>query len=212
MTTRDYWRRFIASPVGIVALILALLVVLGAWRIGLPPFLALVVGFAAFGLLSLLGLVSGLGPRLAAREAERESRRGDEGRAAEAGALGDRLARLRLPDPEIAAARDLLVLEAGRLAGAVATSSKAPSEAGPLVDPRAPALLEEALELIQAWLQEADESSVERRFDAPDAHPFPEAKKRTLAALADKRAALLRLRDQVETPPPDRLAADEELR
>ena len=105
-----------------------------------------------------------------------------------------------------AAARDLVVLEAGRYVESASATG--------LRDPHAAAALEESIALVDAWLREADETASERRFGGGDAHPFPEAAARVAAALRDKAAALVRARDAVSAGPAgaDRLAAEEELK
>jgi hypothetical protein len=67
---------------------------------------------------------------------------------------------------------------------------------------------------VNAWLKEADEASIERRFGLPDANPFPEAARRTAAALAAK-AALVSARRAAaigEIPGADQIAIEEELK
>jgi hypothetical protein len=117
-----------------------------------------------------------------------------------------RLAALRLPEGEVALARDLVVLEAGRLEESFARSSA--------YDPEAAQAVSDALDLADAWMKERDEAATERRFDLPDANPFPLAAERTAAALKRKAAVIAqgRARAAGEIPPADRVAIEEELK
>jgi len=60
-------------------------------------------------------VVLGAGQRAAVAEVDREARAKAESRLADAADARKRLSALRLADPDVANARDLVVLEAGRL-------------------------------------------------------------------------------------------------
>jgi hypothetical protein len=113
---------------------------------------------------------------------------------------------MRLADPAVAAARDLLVIEAGRL---VEDCGRART-----YDPEAVQAVIDAPALVDAWLREADESSTERRFGMADANPFPEAAARTAEALRAKAALVSARRAQAigELSGADRIAIEEELK
>lgn len=95
----------------------------------------------------------------------------------EASALRRRLSYLRVPDAEVAKAAEYLSLAAGDYVAAC-TDRK-------LYDPRANDALADALAVLDGFLRELDETATEKRFDLPDANPFPAARQRTLAALAE---------------------------
>lgn len=208
MTGKSYLRFFMRTPTGIGALAAGLLTSLGCAAAGLGAFLSASLGLGATLALSALLLLIGAGPRAAAREAERLAMA--KGRSALAAARDDLelLEAVRISDAEVAAARDAVALAAGLYLESASSSPDA------LRDPAAEAAIAEALDLLRAWLREADESSTERRLGLPDAHPFPEAKARVVAALRGKAGLLGRGRDLAEgiPPPPDRVAIDEELR
>ncbi len=205
MTLGEFVRHYLRSPLGIGSLLAGPLAGLVVGGLGLGPglvaFAVLAAPLAAFG----LGLVSGIGPRAAAREAEAAMARQNRVELEAASLTRRRLSALRIVEPEVAAARDLLVLEAGRyLEAALATQSR---------DPEADAALEEAQALIDAWLHEADESATERRFGQADTHPFPDAAARVAAELRERATLVARARERVSGLPTfvDRVAAEEEL-
>ena len=81
-------------------------------------------------------------------------------------------------------------------------------------DPEGVAAIVDSLALVDGWLKEADESSVERRFATPDANPFPDAARRTAQALREKAAIVAARRSAAtgEMPGTDRIAIEEELK
>jgi hypothetical protein len=156
--------------------------------------------------LSATALALGFGQRAAVAENDREAISKARSRLAEAADARGRLAAMRLADPGVAQARDLLVLEAGRF---VEDCRRAGT-----YDPEGVEAVLDGLALIDAWLKEADESSVEKRFDLADAHPFPEVARRAAEALRAK-ASLVSARRAAATgeiPGADRMAIDEELK
>ena len=223
MTNRDYLRFLATSAFGLSTLAIAVAAGLGGYAaFGLAGGLATLLGSAI--LLGFLGLATGLGPRAAEAEAERLAASRASSKIALAEEGRKRLAALRIADEVVASARDLVVLEAGRFLEACgprrAKSARAkPSSLGtdhpsPAYDPAALAAIGEALELVNIWLAEADESAIERRFGSVDAHPIADAKGRVISALSEKAALLVRGRDLVlETAiGADRLSIEEELR
>jgi hypothetical protein len=206
MDIRAFSRSYARSPLGIGSILAAAGAGTASALLGAAAPLAILAGLASFAALLALALALGLGQRAASTELERESGAKASERLAEAASARKRLAAMRLSQPELASARDLLVLEAGRLiegCGAAGT-----------YDPEGIAAIVDSLALVDAWLKEADESSVERRFGLPDANPFPEAARRTAQALREK-AVLVAARRQAATgeiPGADRIAIEEELK
>ncbi|HOX48491.1 MAG TPA: hypothetical protein PLG14_04830 [Spirochaetales bacterium] len=206
MTFSEYRRHFFRSAAGVGSLVAGPLAGLLGLSLGLGAVASALLALGLPALLFALGLATGAGPKAAAREAERSLAAKAKERLEAVSLARTRLAALRLAEPSVAAARDLLVLEAGRYLEAAL--------AGGAYDPAAGAAVEESLALVDAWLKEADESSSERRFGQADAHPFPEAAARVSAALKDKAAVVARGRDSVQSVPtgPDLLAIEEELK
>jgi hypothetical protein len=206
MNAREFFRAYARSPLGIGSFIVALCA--GALTVvaGLPFVVAIAAAAGAFALFLVAGLASGFAQRSAVAESARDAEAAAEEKLAQAAEARRRLASLRLTDPEIAAARDLFVLEAGRL---VEDCRRAGT-----YDPVGVAAVSDSLDIVDAWLREADESSVEKRFGLADEHPFPEAAKRTVEALRAK-AALVSARRAAatgEVPGADRIAIEEELK
>ena len=178
--------------------------------------IGLLSGLACFGLLFALGIVTGLGSKAAAREAERLVGLKARARLEDARDARERLAALRIASAKVAEARDLVALEAGRFIEEAERSALTgaldghPREA---YDPESIEALEEALSLVDAWQREADESSSERRFGSADAHSFPESESRVVEALKRKACALVAGRDRLtKSPsPPDLVSIEEEL-
>jgi hypothetical protein len=223
MSLREYCRLFLKSALGLLLLFASL--TCGVWlalalsssplpRLGI----GLLSGLGCFGLLFALCLVSGLGPKTVAREAERLDGLKAKARLGDARDARERLAALRVASEKVSEARDLVALEAGRFIEEAERSALAGERGGghprEAYDPRAIEALEEALSLVDAWQREADESSSERRFGSADAHVFPEAESRVVEALKRKASDLVSFRDRLaETPSaPDVLSIEEELR
>ena len=205
MTPREFLGRYLRSPWGLATLCAAPAAFAAGQALGAG---ALGSGAAALGILALglgFGLFTDPGRKAAFAELEREAAGRAASRAAAVREARSRLAALRLPEGEAARARDLLVLEAGRLDESFAATGAC--------DPEAAQALREGLELLGAFLRERDEASTERRFALPDAHPFPRAEERTAAALREKAAlvAARRAASAGELPPADAMAIDEEL-
>jgi hypothetical protein len=206
MDIREFTRAFARSPYGIGSALAALGLGAAAAILGTATALSVLVAAASFAVLVALGLGLGLVQRAAVAESERESGAKAASRLAEAASARKRLAAMRITQGELAAARDLVVLEAGRL---VEDCSRAGTW-----DPEGVAAVVDSLALVDAWLKEADESSVEKRFGLPDANPFPEAAARTARALRDKAAIVAARRAAAagEIPGADRIAIEEELK
>lgn len=205
MEIREFSRAYAKSPLGIASFFVAVGAALAARLGGATMALSLLAALGAFAALAILGLALGIGQRAAAAELGREAGAKAAARLSEAADARKRLAALRLAEPRVASARDLLVLEAGSF---VEDCARAGS-----YDPEGVAAVVDSLALVDAWLKEADESSIERRFDLPDANPFPEAAERTARVLREKAALVASRRAAVtgEIPVADRIAIEEEL-
>ncbi len=206
MDIREFSLAYARSPFGIGSCLAALAAGAAARLLGSSPLGSVLAALGAFAALLALALAFGVGQRAAVAELGRESGSRAAARLAEAASARARLAALRLAQPEVAAARDLLVLEAGRL---VEDCRRAGT-----YDPEGVQAVVDSLALVDAWLKEADESSVERRFELPDANPFPEAAKRTAQALREKAIVVSARRAAAvgEIPGADRIAIEEELK
>ena len=206
MKPGQFVRASARSPLGIGVFVLAIAAGAGARLLGLHLAPSVLAGLGVFGLSLIAVLALGLLPRAAVAEIDREFREKADARLAEAGAARKRLATMRIAAPAVAQARDLLVLEAGRL---VEDCGRAHT-----YDPEAVQAVIDGPELVDAWLKEADESSTERRFGLPDANPFPEAARRTAEALAAKAAIVSAGRAAAvgQIRGADRIAIEEELK
>jgi hypothetical protein len=206
MDTSRFFKSYCRSPLGIASFFLALGAGACSILLGLSPPSALLLGLGTLAAVFTLSLAFGFGPRAAVTESERGEAEKARSRLAEAAAARKRLSALRLPEGEVASARDLVVLESGRLVDEC-------SGAG-VYDPEAVQAVLDCAALVDAWLREEDESSTERRFSMPDAHPFPEAAARTAALLRDKAALIAKRREEAtgEIPGSDRIAIEEELK
>lgn len=206
MDISDFARRYARSPWGIASLFVAICAGIAAVALGAGLAASAAVAALLVGVGLVLGLATGLGQRAAVSEGDREA----VGRAAERMAAAKdaraRLAAMRLPEGDVALARDLVVLEAGRLEESFARSGA--------YDPAAAQAVSDALDLVDAWMKERDEAATERRYNLPDANPFPDAERRTVEALKLKAADIARGRAAAtgEIPPADRAAIEEELR
>jgi len=206
MSPREFLRTYARSPLGIGSIVVALLAGILALAAGLGLAVSTAAAAGALVLFSVAGLASGFAQRSAQAEADRGAKVSAEARLAEAAAARQRLAALRIKEGAVSAARDLLVLEAGRF---VEDCRRAGT-----YDPAGVTAIVEAPAIVDAWLREADESSVEKRFGLADEHPFPEAAERCAAALRAKAALVAAGREAAtgEIPGADRIAIEEELK
>jgi hypothetical protein len=206
MDSREFFGRYARSPWGIATLFVSVLagIVAGALGAGLP--VSFLIGVAGAGATIALGFATGRGQRSAIAEADRDAASRAAARIRAASEARARLAALRLPAGEAAGARDLVVLEAGRLAETFARSGA--------YDPEAAQAVLDSLELADALMKERDQAATERRYNLPDAEPFPEAERRVAAALRDKAALIASRRASAagEIPSADIMAIEEELK
>jgi hypothetical protein len=157
MDIRAFGRAYARSPLGIGSLLVALAAGLVVFARGAPLGLALLLAFGLFLIFSVLALAFGLGQKAAEGELDRERRSQAENRLEEAAAARARLASMRLSEDEVAKARDFLVLEAGSYVEACRREGS--------YDPETVEAVLDSLALVDAWLKEEDEASIERRFD-----------------------------------------------
>ena len=206
MKPGQFVRASARSPLGIGVFALAIATGAGAGLMGLNLVPSVLAGLGFLGLALVAAVAFGLMPRAAVAELDREFEERAAARLAEAAAARKRLAAMRIVDPAVAQARDLLVLEAGRLVEDCGRAHTYDAEAVQAVI--------DGPDLVDAWLKEADESSIERRFGLPDANPFPEAARRTAEALAAKAALVSAHRASAvgEISGADRIAIEEELK
>jgi hypothetical protein len=206
MEARKFARASARSPLGIGVLVLAIAAGAGARLMGMHLVPSVLAGLGFLGLSLVAVLALGLLQRAAVAEIDREFGERAAARLAEAAAARKRLAAMRIADPAVAQARDLLVLAAGRM---VEDCGRAHT-----YDPEAVQAVIDGPDLVDAWLKEADESSTERRFGLPDGNPFPEAARRTAEVLAAKAALVSSRRAAAlgEIPGGDRIAIEEELK
>lgn len=206
MDTSSFFRSYCRSPLGLVSFFLAAGSGISSCLLGLAALPSIGVGLGSLVAIVLVSLALGFGQKAAVAEAERSDAERARSRLAAAAAARKRLAALRLADPTVARERDLVVLEAGRLVDACSGLG--------VYDPLAVQAVLDSLDLVEAWLKEADESSTERRFSLPDEHPFPEAASRTAGALREKAFVIARGRGEAtgEISGADRVAIEEELK
>jgi hypothetical protein len=206
MKPGQFVRASAKSSLGIGIFVLAITTGAGAHLMGLALVPSVLAGFGLLGVALVAAIVLGALPRAAVAEMDREFEEGAAARLAEAAAARKRLAAMRIAEPAVAQARDLLVLEAGRLVEDCGRAHTYDAEAVQAVI--------DGPDLVDAWLKEADESSIERRFSLPDANPFPEAARRTAQALTAKAALVSAGRAAAvgEIPGADRIAIEEELK
>jgi hypothetical protein len=206
MRTRDFLRWYIRSPLGIAALLasiaLGLLLGVTGWRASSAAGVAL----AVFLVVSLVAFFSGAGARAAVRERERDASAALNASLAAAAKLRDRISALRIPDPEIQKASSGFSFAFGEYLDACRREGTR--------DPAADSAAEEVLAALTVYLEEMNGTSVERRFDLPDADPFPDAKGRTLVYLSERTAYVRDRRMAVDggLGGSDRLSIREELK
>ena len=183
MNQRDYIAFFARSPLGISTAALGLVTGGLTWSsIGMMP--AIAAGAAAMVLLFAAATLSGYGPRAAAIESERQAWADASRHLDAAKAHRDRIASLRVPDPEVKALLELAALRGSSyLSACLAAKTR---------DPRAEAALADCVGLADLYLKELDGAATEKRYGLPDADPFADARSRTVAALRDKIAVIER--------------------
>jgi len=205
MRNGEYLALYLKSPLGIGSGFGGIALAVSGMALGLPAAAALA---AAAGLVALVGIgsaISGWGSRQAVEERDAALRRLYLERLSKAKETRDRLTRLRTPDAEVAEAVSLVVLAAGEYLEAGRIRS--------LDDPLADEAIEASLDIVDLFMAEMNESSVEKRFRLEDADPFDSASARVVSALRERAGLLRERRIQMEggLPAKDRMAVREEL-
>src|SRR5512133_2679669 len=183
MKTAEVLRAYVRSPLAIVSAGACLLLgALGLFLAGGSVLLGLVGGAALWLAFSAIAVQTRLGARavVSIRDTDQELKTRE---AIEAAAKArETLARLRLPDPEIAKILEYLTLSAGEyLEAALKAKSRSPE---------AEARIADSLDIVNLYLKELDEASTERRYGLADADPFADAKDRVRSALTENAAAI----------------------
>ena len=205
MQSGEYLRWYARSALGIGSGFAGMGAAAAVLIAGLPFWVSALAGLGLVAVTGILSLAAGWGPRQALAAQESQARRARAGRLAEAAAVRERIAALRIPDGQVAEAANLVVLAAGEYIEACRREGSD--------DPLADAAIGEALELVGLFLKEKDEAATERRFGLGDADPFPDAQGRVASALKEKAAALRERRIQIDggLPPASRMAVREEI-
>lgn len=205
MQSGEYLRWYARSALGIGSGFAGVGAAAALLMAGLPAWSAASAGVGLVFAAGTLSLAAGWGPRQALAAQEAHGRRKRAARLAEAAAVRERIAALRIPDGQVDEAARLVVLAAGEYIDACRREGSD--------DPLADAAIGEALELVGLFLKEKDEAATERRFGLGDADPFPGAEGRVAAALREKAATLRERRIQIDggLPPASRMAVREEI-
>lgn len=207
MKTAEVLRAYLRSPLAIASAGTALLLgAIGLFLLGGSALLGLLGGAALWLAFSAVAVQTRIGAAsvVAVRDAD-EGRRTLE--AVEAAVRArETMARLRLPDPEVAAKLEYLVQASGEY---LESARRAGSHS-----PQADARIADSLDIVNLYLKELDEASTERRYGLPDADPFADAKARVLAALLDNATLIRNERIALEggLPPEALMRVKEELK
>jgi len=181
MNRREYIINLAASPVGI-ALGAVAVSVGGFLGIRIGPVVGLVSGLATLGGFLLVLSLAGVGSALAAAEQARRVWAAARPRLDVARDARNRLASLRVPDPEIKAMLELVATRG--------TAYLSACESTRSHDPLAEDALTESVSIADLYLKELDGAATEKRFGLADADPFADAKARTRSALLAQAAVL----------------------
>jgi len=205
MQSGEYLRWYARAALGIGSGFAGIGAAAAAMIAGLPAWGAALAGLGLVAATGILSLAAGWGPRQALAAQEAGARKARAARLAEAAAVRERIAALRIPEGQAGEAARLVVLAAGEYIDACRREGSD--------DPLADAAISEALELVGLFLREKDEAATERRFSLGDADPFPDAEGRVAAALREKAATLRERRIQIDggLPPASRMAVREEI-
>jgi hypothetical protein len=181
MTRRTYLTNLATSVAGIAMALLALVVgTLVGQKAGAA--VGTVAGIIALAAAFVILTISGAGSRLAAAEVERREWSNARRYLDAVRDNRDRLATIRITDPEV---RAMLQLAAERATRYLVACESAHSRA-----PLAEDALADCLSIADLYIKELDGASTERRYGLVDADPFADARNRTLAAMRDRMAIL----------------------
>lgn len=206
MKTAEVLRAYVRSPLAIVSGGASLVCgALGLSLAGGSLLLGLVGGAALWLAFSVIVVQTKIGAKaiVSIRDGEQELKARESVEAA--AKAKETLARMRLPDPDVAKAVEYLALCAGEY---VEAALKAKSHS-----PEADARIADGLDIVNLYLKELDESSTERRYGLADADPFADAKDRVRAALAENAKLIREERLALEggLPPESLMRIKEEL-
>jgi hypothetical protein len=206
MKTAEVLRAYVRSPLAIVSGGASLLCgAVGLSLAGGSPLLGLVGGAALWLAFSAIAVQTRIGAKavVSIRDSDQELKARE---AIEAAAKArETLARLRLPDPDMAKTVEYLALAAGEY---VEAALKAKSHS-----PEADARIADSLDIVNLYLKELDEAATERRYGLADADPFANAKERVSAALTENSSLIRKERIALEggLPPESLMRVKEEL-
>jgi hypothetical protein len=184
MKIRDILASYVKSP--LAAISAGACLVLGSaalFALGSSLLLGLAVGSVAWAVFSAVVIQTKIGAMAVVSVRSLDEVKKTQAAIIEAARNGERIARLRLPDPEVAKTVEYLALCSGEY---VEACQKAMSHS-PAADER----IADSLDLINIFLKELDEASTEKRYRLPDADPFADAKGRVQSALMEN-ARLIR--------------------
>ena len=205
MLPKDYLKWYVRSPLGIGSGFAGLAAAVTAGVAGLPAGIALVAGSAIVALTGIVALLSGLGPRSAVAAMNAAIAQDRAMKLSRAEAVRERLGRMRIGEGKAAEAVHLVVLASGEYLEACKREAAE--------DPLADAALNEALDIVDIFLKEKDETATEKRFGLKDVDPFADAEDRVVAALMEKASILRERRIQIDggLPAAGRMAVREEI-
>ncbi|MCE5255360.1 MAG: hypothetical protein LLF89_00770 [Spirochaetaceae bacterium] len=194
------------SPLGIGGGFVGVIGAIGLIVAGVSAFIAVPAGMALAGLVGVIAHMAGAGPKqaIAARDAEIARAASEKLEQAEAGR--NALSHMRIADPEVSSAVQLVVQSAGAYLEACRKENTH--------DPLADDAIAQARDLVDIYLKEQDEASTEKRYGLEDQDPFVDAKQRVVGGLKDKALVLRERRIQIDggLPPVDQLSVREELK
>ncbi len=207
MKTRDAIGAYLKSPLALISALVCLLgggaglaFAGGSFLLGMAGGVFLWLGFSVISIQS----PSGAKALLAVRDREGQDR--VENALSQAAESRERLRRLRISDPEIAATVEYLIQCAGEYLDA---GKKNQSHS-----PEADARIADSLDSVNLYLKELDEAATERRYKLSDSDPFVDAKARVKAILVDDARVIREQRILIDggLPPEAQLRAKEEIR
>jgi len=206
MQVKEYFKWYMRSPLGIGGLFAGLIGAFSLAAAGVSVFLALPAGAALVAAIGAIAYAAGSGPRQAVAARDADSSHETREKLEKASQERDALARMRIADPEVSAAVQLVVQQAGSYLDACKNEKTH--------DPLADDAIVQAKGVVDVYLREKDETSTEKRYNLEDQDPFVDAKQRVIAALKDTALTLRERRIQIDggLPPVDELSVREELK
>ncbi len=204
MNTKDIITSYVRSPLGIGvaggSLVLALAAML--WG-GVPAALSLGGMILLYTIASGLLLLTRRGASSIVKEQDYLRFLKVSERIQEASDIRDKVSFIRIADAELAESVQYFLLVSGQYLDSCRKEH--------LYDPVANDALSSVLSLIQGFLSESDETSVEKRFKLPDDNPVPDVESRTISAIREAAAVIKERRIAIDGGMNDILSAREEL-